>query len=917
MARDRLSLDGTWNFWCDPDGKALGCNTVANLPKTGWRRAVVPAPWQAQFKDLCMRGGTAWYRRTFETPSAWSGEQSVLLHFGAVDYYAQVWLNGVFLGDHEGGYLPFEFEVGHLLQLANDLVVRVIDPSDDRYKCPDFPFAEIPHGKQNWYGQTSGIWQSVWLERRPPFHIRTVRLTPNLQTGRVHACLDFSRPAGEGQTLSITVRDPEGAAIASSRVPVPAGNETVDMVVTVDQPLAWSPSHPHLYTFEARLLASKGQKDVQSEPFGFRTIETCNGQILLNGNPLYLRGVLDQGYYPDTIYTPPSVDLLEDQLRKAKAMGMNLLRCHIKIADPRYYEVADRLGMLIWTELPSFALFSDRAAQRARETMQGMVERDWNHPSIIAWTIINEDWGTELVHIGEHRAWLKDTYRWLKELDPTRLVVDNSPCWPNFHLQTDLEDYHHYRAIPDHRGEWDEFVSAFASRPDWTFSSHGDAVRTGDEPLLVSEFGNWGLPDPDKLRDEGGCLPWWFESGHDWADGAAYPLGVWHRFHGWHLDRVFGDWPAFVEATQWQQYHALKYQIEAIRRRPEISGYVLTELTDVHWEANGLMDMRRNLKAFGTLLAALNTDTAIIPEWERVAYWSGEPVRIGLTVAHASDAALQGCQLEWELTPSGVTGSVQVPELRPGEVWRAGTAVFQAPVVEISTRQQLEMTLCSANGHQLASNCLALTFFPQLHETRPSHLSLWSPEPRLAEYMLALGYQIALNPDAADAVITHRLDGSLMETVRGGGRVLLLANQSRAIEHVFPDSCAVEPWFPNVRLVARQGSIWDGDWVSTFAWVRREGPFTRFPGGPLLDHSFDGVIPEYVLTGFSAGDFDAYVHAGIIAGWVHHPAVLVGEQYWGKGRAVLTTLELTDDAPGADPTATTLLDALIELTLGT
>jgi hypothetical protein len=435
--------------------------------------------------------------------------------------------------------------------------------------------------------------------------------------------------------------------------------------------------------------------------------------------------------------------------------------------------------------------------------------------------------------------------------------------------------------------------------------------------LLVSEFGNWGLPDPDQLRDEGGCLPWWFETGQDWVDGAAYPHGFLHRFHAWHLDRVFGDWSAFVEATQWQQYHALKYQIEAIRRRREVAGYVLTELTDVHWESNGLMDMRRNLKAFGTRLATLNADTALIPEWERVAYWSGERVRVGLSVAHSSDAALHGGQLEWELKPSGLTGSLQVPELRPGEVWRAGTAAFRAPAVETSTQQQLEMTLRSANGHQLASNCLALTLFPRVHEPHASHLSLWSPEAHLGEYLSALGYEVALSPDAADAVVTHRLDASLMETVRAGGRVLLLANRPEAIEHAFPNSFAIEPWFPDVRLVARQGSVWDGDWVSTFAWVRRKGPFTRFPGGPLLDHSFDRVIPEYVLTGLRPGDFGAYVHAGMIVGWVHHPAVLIGERRWGKGRAVLATFQLTADAPGADPMAATLLDALIELTLST
>ena len=140
--------------------------------------------------------------------------------------------------------------------------------------------------------------------------------------------------------------------------------------------------------------------------------------------------------------TPPSLAFLEDQLVKAKAMGFNCLRCHIKVPDPRYYDAADRLGMLIWTDAPNFERFTPQAASRLRDTLAGMVERDFNHPCIIAWTIINEDWGTQLERDATQRKWLAQTYDWLKALDPTRLVVDNSPCWPNFHVKSDLDDFH-------------------------------------------------------------------------------------------------------------------------------------------------------------------------------------------------------------------------------------------------------------------------------------------------------------------------------------------------------------------------------------------------------------------------------------------------------------------------------------------
>ena len=164
MIRERLSLDGPWGFQFDPDGSS------ASSPTTSWRPVVVPAPWQAQFAELRDRAGTAWYRRTFETPPGWAGS-AVILHLGAVDYHAQVWLNGTLLGNHEGGYLPFEFDVGMQLRAgaSNELLIRVTDPTADPQRYPDFPFDEIPHGKQSWYGPLSGIWQSVWLERRSAF----------------------------------------------------------------------------------------------------------------------------------------------------------------------------------------------------------------------------------------------------------------------------------------------------------------------------------------------------------------------------------------------------------------------------------------------------------------------------------------------------------------------------------------------------------------------------------------------------------------------------------------------------------------------------------------------------------------------------------------------------------------------------
>ncbi len=210
-------------------------------------------------------------------------------------------------------------------------------------------------------------------------------------------------------------------------------------------------------------------------------------------------------------------------------MGLNCLRIHIKVADPRYYAAADKLGLLIWTELPNHNLLTEAAKRRARETLVGMLERDGNHPSIGIWTIINESWGIDLTDPSQ-RAWLTEIYLWFKKMDQTRLVIGNSACWSNFHVITDIADFHSYYAMPDHLEKWQKWTDKYAGRPWWLFAHeytahalwrkfmldpwHGDerprasdAQPKGDEPLLVSEFGNWGLPDVQKLYEGNGGTP--------------------------------------------------------------------------------------------------------------------------------------------------------------------------------------------------------------------------------------------------------------------------------------------------------------------------------------------------------------------------------------------------------------------------
>jgi beta-galactosidase/beta-glucuronidase len=593
--RQRIDLDGKWEFYPDPKQSL----TPTTLRDGEAREIRVPGPWQAQYEDLRDYSGVAWYRRLFDLadegpkvpaagqdrPSAW------YLHFGAVDYFTTVWLNGRQIGEHEGGYLPFDLDVTGSLRrdTPNELVVRVIDPGNDADFLPEFTFAEIPHGKQSWYGPVGGIWQSVSLEQRSLTHLTRLRVTPDVPDEQIRVDVALNHPTDKPLGLWLNVTDPRGQA-RRHRFVLGSGRDAEQLTIPVPEPMLWDTTTPHLYELQAVLLDSS---DDRAEPldqigtrFGMRTIATSStGHLLLNGRVLYLRGALDQDYYPDLIYTPFSDAELEDQFAKAKHMGLNCLRTHIKITDPRYYDAADRMGLLIWTELPNWQELTDAAKRRAKDTLFGMVERDWNHPSIIIWTIVNENWGVDLAVNAGHRAWLADMYSELKALDPHRLVVGNSPCFTNFHVVTDIEDFHNYYAMPDHYRKWKEWVQTFASRPPWTFAHVYESIeswreyirdpwnpiprqpapevrRRGSEPMVVSEFGNWGLPDIGKLKEcYGGREPWWFETGIEWGDGVVYPHGIEQRFKAFHLDKVFPALSELAAASQRMQFTALKYQI--------------------------------------------------------------------------------------------------------------------------------------------------------------------------------------------------------------------------------------------------------------------------------------------------------------------------------------------------------------------
>lgn len=898
MHLQRIDLGGTWQFLHSSSDRVSQPVKVRNIQ--------VPGPWQAQFDDLRTRGGTGIYRREFVLPAGWL-KKGAYIRFGAVFHIAHVYINGSFVGKHEGGFLPFGFDITELLvEGRNEVRIKVESPTDDELEFPEMPLTEIPFGKQSWYGPLSGIWQAVFIEQRVTDHIARVRLRSSLETGQVRVRLIFGNPLTVLTSFELRIFNLEGQVVQEIVHPVEENQPEFEAVLQVHDVEAWSPDTPALYRFEA--TAKRGGEVVEraEQTFGFRTIETRNGKLFLNGRPLYLRGALDQDYYPEMISTVPSMEFLEHQFRRAKELGLNCLRCHIKAPDPLYYDVADRIGLLIWTELPNGGISTERSRARKEATLKGIVDRDSHHPSIIIWTIINENWGVDLVHDAEHRDWLKKMYHWLKAYDPSRLVVDNSPLAPSFHVETDLADFHFYAAFPDNRRAWTRFVDELASRPSWLFSIAGDAVQTGNEPLLCSEFGNWGLPDPEQLKDGEGREPWWFETGHDWGEGVMYPHGIENRFNDWSLDRTFGNLMGFVEAAQWQQFRALKYQIEVMRSRQELAGYVITAFTDTHWECNGLLDMCRNRRVFHDLFHAINSDVVIVPRWQRLTYRSGETALLEVAIANGG----KGVAHSTLKIGFGTLKAIPVIPVDTGSVISLGVLPLSIPAVQKSCILRLKLELAAADGSTIATNFVDFAVYPKRMIPDPVIGRVWSPDPDISNYLLALGYVVAPDLQSASVAVARSCDAALAGSVRNGMRLLLLPEEEISLDPFFPH-------WQSVKVRNRgSGTLWSGNWVSSFAWLKRSGRFGDIPGGPLIDETLDRVIPQKVISGCNLMDFQSRVTAGLVVGWIHKPVAISVERAYGKGRVLVSTFRLFSDPPGTDPAAACLLDLLIAQVLG-
>lgn len=560
---DWMNLNGIWEFAFDPcdtgldekwyEKKLNGRIVVPFCPES-----VLSGVYDEDFHKVC------WYARSFDIPGDFN-DQRMLLHFGAVDYRADVWLNGKHLGQHTGGYDSFYFDVTDAIETSNNhLVVRA---HDDMMETK-------PHGKQSAsrytkdceYMRVSGIWQTVWLEAVGCTYIRDWVMKADAD-GKL--CVDLTVD-GPSSSLSVeTVVSFDGTDILRQKALVE--NDTAGICCSIPECKQWSPEEPNLYDLRFDLLSEDGTVlDSMQTYTGFRSVDIKDGGIYLNGQPFFIISALDQGYYPDGLYTPPTDDALRADVEWAKKYGLNHVRKHQIIAEPRFNYWCDKMGLTIWEEMPDWGADILNASEEYLNEWTACIKRDTNHPCIIGWVCANEEKRDTEPDFCEAKVRL---YNAAKTLDPTRPVIDNSGYC---HTETDIVDLH---VNPENGedwkrwwGEWKIQTSETGNFQAWPgVPIYCTGYRHKGQPVVISETGNWRIA------------------------GIPY-LGQWAPY-------------GYGPLADLDEYIALyKDVFQTLMEEPACAGFSYVQLYDVEGEINGYLTYDRKIRVSPDIIAAIHAD---------------------------------------------------------------------------------------------------------------------------------------------------------------------------------------------------------------------------------------------------------------------------------------------------------------------
>lgn len=564
-----MNLNGKWDFTFDDTEQGMLEKWYEENNGNFGLEIEVPFAFQSELSGIDIKEfhDTVWYQRKFSISNEWKNKK-IILHFGAVDYLAKVYLNGTYLGEHRGGHTPFSFDITpHIKGGEERLTVYVNDPSTDE---------RIPRGKQYWheearaiwYPRTTGIWQTVWLEAiSSTANILPPRFTPRFSEGQIEIDYRFS---GEyiGKKLLTEISYQGKKIIEESsiineetlRKSYYLQNNQVDRGDYHGVGWTWTPEQPNLYDIRLTLLEENLILDEITSYFGMREIKTRDGMTLLNNRPYYQKLVLDQGYWPSSLMTAPSDEDFIRDIEMAKKMGFNGCRKHQKVEDPRFLYWADKLGFLVWGECASPSVYSNETVSYLTNEWLEIIERDYNHPSIVTWVPINESWGVPEISMSNvQQEFSLAIYHLIRSLDSTRLVISNDG-WEM--TKTDICAIHSYIHGNKDELKMIEYFKKKLSTEEELLQSEPNRRRLycegyeyQGEPILLTEFGGINYQ-----KDEN---------------------------KGWGYSNAKSE-EEFLE-----QYDRI---MKAIYESEKLFGFCYTQLTDVEQEQNGLLTYDRQEK---------------------------------------------------------------------------------------------------------------------------------------------------------------------------------------------------------------------------------------------------------------------------------------------------------------------------------
>lgn len=922
--RETISLDGTWDFLPDPEDKGKRERWFAQWPKK--RQFIrVPSCWE----EYAAPGydGVAWYWTTFLVPARWQGKV-VRLRFGAVNNLCEVWVNGEFVGRHENGYTPFEFEVSHLLHYgtSNRLAVRVVDT-----------LTGLAVSKETWYYNYAGVWQGVELLATAPTYLADVFVEPK-NTGEVTAHLTVMASREEQKVRLIVSASPvwpeaagEPAARAQRTLALKAGPQRVKVSLQVPEPLLWSPETPHLYALRVQLASQeqpRGEEEVTAYGylplplydevtvrFGFREFTVREGDFYLNGQRIILKGTLLQPNYAQTFVYPESKEFARREVQMHKEAGFNCLRSHLKPAHPWTLQAADELGLLIyeepaigWMSLPREEdaqahnlsreeLLWERAASEVRE----MIQRDRNHPCIVLWGILHEGGGAT----GPLQERLVQLAR---KLDPTRLILDEAALGlprHQFQLPHAPEPVKHWHKHPSGR-------CPVSERTFEEFRTFGRA----DQAALVSLYGYRGLSDLSAVVAE-----YQRRRAHPQADDFAeyrrYLHSAERGFHRYGLDQLFPDLSALFRATQEVQAAGDRVQMEALRINPHLDGYFVSPWNDASWEmSGGLVDPWRRPKSAYKMLRQVNAPTYLVLRASPHNLGVGEKVNLRAWLVEEGTEGTPrqgtfGVQIE------GPEGKVAFAQEVPVELTPPLSELpAQTPLLSAEGRYTVRAAV-KVGGEEIARNeteVLVLARRPGLVVEGWLRIAALGPSREEQDWLEAQGVQLVrYTPYGETTQAIFLFDPralrprpltqyqALFDTVAAGSTAAFLRLPSPPlVEHLFP-----------VPFTMR-GAM--GPLVGVYHYRLEHPLFRGTPGPGILGLDWANLLPNQGLVFPPAVVSELEIPVGAFSPdrqekvfwWAADLAVMP----YGKGQIILSTLNLPNQL-GRDPLADRVLGNLL------